>query len=234
MRIQRSITFAVCLFMLPLYSQAELSITAGIFSDYVANGVTQTEGDPALQLSLDWANSDNLYVGAWASNVDFGEGDDNSAEVDIYAGMVLSVSAQVSVDLGTVYYQYFGDKESDDLAFNEIYALTSYESKAGVSEVNIWYSWNYSGTDAAHNIVQLAHAFALAENHLLRVSVDRLASMDTNEYDWEGHPSYLNYQVAYITQYKNLDVEIAATKTTLDIKQGDTRLVAGISRTFSF
>jgi uncharacterized protein (TIGR02001 family) len=74
MRIQRSITFAVCLFTLPLYSQAELSITAGIFSDYVANGVTQTEGDPALQLSLDWANSDNLYAGAWASNVDFGEG----------------------------------------------------------------------------------------------------------------------------------------------------------------
>jgi len=49
MRIQRSITFAVCLFTLPLYSQAELSITAEIFSDYVANGVTQTEGDPALQ-----------------------------------------------------------------------------------------------------------------------------------------------------------------------------------------
>jgi len=49
MRIQRSITFVVCLFTLPLYSQAELSITAGIFSDYVANGVTQTEGDPALQ-----------------------------------------------------------------------------------------------------------------------------------------------------------------------------------------
>ncbi|WP_320820435.1 TorF family putative porin [Thalassolituus sp.] len=133
MRIQRSITFAVFLFTLPLYSQAELSLSAGLFSDYIANGVTQTEGDPALQLSLDWAISDNVYVGAWVSNVDFGEGNDNTAEVDMYAGIVLSMSEQIAIDLGAVYYQYFGDKESDELAFNEIYALTSYESKVDIS-----------------------------------------------------------------------------------------------------
>ena len=56
-------------------ANAEVSSTITVASDYDFRGITQTARDPALQASLDWAAESGLYVGAWASNVDFGDSD---------------------------------------------------------------------------------------------------------------------------------------------------------------
>ena len=50
---------------------AAISSTVNIASDYTFNGVSQTQENPALQASLDYANDNGFYAGAWASNVDF-------------------------------------------------------------------------------------------------------------------------------------------------------------------
>ena len=53
-------------------AHADLSGTLTAVSDYDFRGVTQTAQDPALQGSIDWAAESGFYVGAWASNIDFG------------------------------------------------------------------------------------------------------------------------------------------------------------------
>jgi|TARA_R110002050_G_scaffold124942_2_gene244312 uncharacterized protein (TIGR02001 family) len=79
------------LFTLPTSVMAgELSTTVNATSDYTFNGVSQTDNSPALQASLDYAADDGWYVGAWASNVDFGGGDDTWLELDFYAGKYLN------------------------------------------------------------------------------------------------------------------------------------------------
>ncbi|MDE0488188.1 MAG: TorF family putative porin, partial [Gammaproteobacteria bacterium] len=82
-------------------AQEESSISANlaVTTDYVFRGYTQTGEDPAVQGGLDWADSSGWYVGTWASNIDFGPGDDASIEVDIYAGYGWEAN-DVSYDVG--------------------------------------------------------------------------------------------------------------------------------------
>ena len=40
-----------------------------------------------MQASLDFATDSGWYIGAWASNVDFGDGVDVDYEVDLYTGL---------------------------------------------------------------------------------------------------------------------------------------------------
>jgi uncharacterized protein (TIGR02001 family) len=67
-------------------ARAEVSSTVTLASDYDFRGISQSAKDPALQLSLDWAGDSGFYVGAWASNVDFGPDTVSDVELDIYAG----------------------------------------------------------------------------------------------------------------------------------------------------
>ena len=41
----------------------------GIYSQYIFRGLTQTNGDPALQGGVDYAHSSGFYLGAWGSNI---------------------------------------------------------------------------------------------------------------------------------------------------------------------
>lgn len=71
----------------PAHAQeAEAFLGATITSDYLLDGVSQTDGGPAFQPYLEVEFSPGFYVGAWMSNVDFGDGTD-SIETDLYLGL---------------------------------------------------------------------------------------------------------------------------------------------------
>lgn len=86
------------------YAQ-DFSFNVGVASDYVFRGVSQTDEEPQLFGGVDFS-VDKFYAGAWASNVDFGDG--TSAEVDLYAGFK-PVAGPVSFDFGVLYYGYVND-----------------------------------------------------------------------------------------------------------------------------
>ena len=96
-------------------AHAQFSSTVTLTSDYHYRAITQTAGDPALQASLDWAAESGFYVGAWASNVDFGDCCDEEIEVDGYVGF--AGGDEVTWDVGLVYYYYPG---ADDLDYPEL------------------------------------------------------------------------------------------------------------------
>lgn len=50
----------------------DVSMNVALTSDYIFRGISQTQGDPAIQGGLDVAHESGLYIGTWASNVDFG------------------------------------------------------------------------------------------------------------------------------------------------------------------
>ncbi len=116
-------------------ANAELTGTVTAVSDYNWRGITQTGQDPALQGSIDWALDSGFYVGAWASNVDFGNCCDEDIEVDLYAGF--SGGDVVTWDVGFNYYWYPG---ADDLDYPEIYAGVGYEW----FEAKLWYSSDFA------------------------------------------------------------------------------------------
>ena len=109
--------------------EASVSVNLAVTTDYVFRGYTQTGEDAAVQGGLDWADSSGWYVGTWASNIDFGPGDDASIEVDIYGGYAWEAN-DVSYDVGLLYYAYPGADSSSGYDFIEAYAGLGYDLDA--------------------------------------------------------------------------------------------------------
>lgn len=78
-------------------------------SNYVSDGVTQTEDGPALQGYLELEAS-GFYAGFWSSNVEF-EGVDDSVELDLYLGYRGETPGGLAYDLG--YYRYYYNDTGD-------------------------------------------------------------------------------------------------------------------------
>ena len=127
-------------------AHAEISSTWTLTSDYDFRGITQTDEDPALQASFDYAAETGWYVGAWASNVDF-PGYDGSLELDLYTGFSGGEEDGLGWDVGLVWYTYPGSDSSDTedkiADFPEIYGGITY----GIWSGKLWYSNDFGGTD---------------------------------------------------------------------------------------
>ncbi len=97
---------------------ADLSANAGIFSNYIWRGVTQTADSAAGQGGIDWGNDSGLYAGTWVSTLGSGSG----YEMDFYAGFA-GEAGSIGYDLGVITYQYPIDPSG--LNFTEVYASGS-------------------------------------------------------------------------------------------------------------
>lgn len=127
-------------------AQADVTGTAALVSDYDFRGITQTNEQPAVQLSIDYASAAGFYAGAWGSNVgsdagQFSDGGINTAstEVDFYAGFK-GTGGDLGWDAGLVYYTYAG---ASDLNYPEIYGKLSY----GMFSGGVYYSNEFGAKD---------------------------------------------------------------------------------------
>ncbi|NQZ26312.1 MAG: hypothetical protein HRT55_08355 [Colwellia sp.] len=223
-----------CLLTLPAGAMAAVSSTVNLASDYTFNGVSQTGNDPALQASLDYAADSGFYAGTWASNVDFGTGEDTNIEWDVYAGQYFQLNDKFGLDTGIAYYTYHGDDASSTYNYPEAYAKLGYSSSMGDSEVNFWYSWDYFGLEVSHYIAMVAHTVEVVPGHNIKVTFDRSTSADENKWAWDGKDAYNHYRVEYMTSWQGFDFNLAAENTDMDIDSADARVVFSVSRTFSF
>ncbi|MEO8365431.1 MAG: TorF family putative porin [Pseudoxanthomonas sp.] len=130
--VKLSVAVALVLAAMPLASFAQdaqaaveeeaespISWSVAATSDYTFRGVSQTDEKPALQASITYTAPIGFYVGAWASNVDFG--DDTDAEIDTYIGYNTDLGDEfVNLDVLLNRYNYVGGSGSNDLAYNEL------------------------------------------------------------------------------------------------------------------
>lgn len=123
-----------------LEARAQVSSTITLSSDYDFRGISQSALSPALSASLDWSAPSGFYVGAWASNVDFGPGTDADFEVDGLVGFRGNVNDDFGYDVGGTYYSYWGD--GDKFAYGELYAGLSYKAVAA----KLWFAPDYSNS----------------------------------------------------------------------------------------
>ena len=109
--------------------QHSTSASVAFSSEYIWRGISQTDGDPAISGSLDYAHASGFYAGVWGSNVDYG--DDASAEFDAYLGYANEFGETgIGYDVGVLRYMFPGE----DYNFNEVYGSLSYSIfSAGVA-----------------------------------------------------------------------------------------------------
>ena len=90
---------------------ADLSANAGVFSNYIWRGVSQTGDSAAGQGGIDWGTDSGLYAGTWVSSLGGGY------EMDVYAGFA-GEAGSIGYDLGVITYQY---PVSPNINFTEVY-----------------------------------------------------------------------------------------------------------------
>ncbi|NBB25164.1 hypothetical protein GVM20_08515 [Porphyrobacter sp. SLTP] len=100
-----------------------VSGSAGLTTDYRFRGVSQTDGELAVQGGITATHTSGVYVGAWGSNLaGWGTFGGANMELDLYAGVKVPVGAG-TLDTGLVWYMYPGGADETDFA--ELYAKLS-------------------------------------------------------------------------------------------------------------
>ena len=95
-----------------------LSVNGALSTDYVFRYISQTGEDPAISGGVDWDSGSGFYLGVWGSNVDFV--DDARLEMDFYGGYNFETDGELTIDVGLIDYEYFGNEANDN--YFEAYA----------------------------------------------------------------------------------------------------------------
>lgn len=208
----------------------EFSMTVTATSDYDFRGVTQTAGGPAIQGSIDWAADNGLYVGAWASNVDFGRCCDESVELDLYAGFAGGDEEGLTFDVGALYYSYPG---ADDLDYPEVFAGIAY----GMFDAKVWYSWDFFALDKSAYYVEGNLGIPLPADFGLSLHV---GYNDGEAFDEPGYSAYFDYSVGVSKAIGNWELELKwvdgsdwkeLNNQPKDILSSDARVIFSVSTT---
>lgn len=122
-------------------AQAQLTGNVGLTNDFRFRGISQTQGDTALQGGMDYADTNGLYVGNWNSTVSSqAYTNSNGLMSNVYGGYKQRLGV-FTVDAGLSSYFFSGAKpyNTDELYIGAAVGTLS----ARISHV---YSGEYFGT----------------------------------------------------------------------------------------
>jgi len=208
---------------------ADLSSTITLSSNYLFNGITLTEDDPALQPSLDWVSDSGWYIGTWGSNVSFVENTDR--EIDFYSGYYTDLGNNWALDLGIAHYSYYGSSDSSAFDYPEAYIKVSY----GDTKLSYWYAKDYFGAGGGHYIVMLTQTVQIAEGLSLILSGDRSTSTDTSKFLRDNDGTYHHWRVALVSDWLGAKWTAAFDDTDLELDDlGEPTFSLSVAKTFNW
>lgn len=202
-------------------SAPEVAWNATVASDYVFRGFSQTNEDPTLQGGVD-ATIGAFYVGAWASNVDFGDSTD--AEIDVYGGY-RGEAAGFAFDVGVVAYAYVGAPAGDDYDYVEFKGAASRAIGPATIGAVIYWSPDFFGIDEEATYVEANIAFEPAPQWTVSGAVGHQA-LDVN-----ADYSTWNAGVAYAFT-DNVAIDVRYHDTDVSGPLSDDRVVAALKLLF--
>ncbi len=103
-------------------ANAEVSLNAGVTTNYVWRGVTQSNNAASVSGGLDYSDDSGFYAGTWVGSLGDANSGFNGAETDFYLGYA-GESGDFGYDVGYIYYGYY---QEEDIDFGELYFNGSY------------------------------------------------------------------------------------------------------------
>ena len=205
-------------------STAEVTGNAGVSSNYLWRGITQTNGGAQVFGGVDYSHESGFYAGTWVSNVDFGEGSSTSYELDLYGGFAGN-AGDLGYDLGYIYYAYPDSNASSD--FGELYGALSWNWLEGkVSYLSNAQSDATTAEDMLY--LEINATFEVFEETELSLHLGN--SVGDTVTEWYGESdSYLDYGISVAKGGFTLGL----SKTDLDADNGPI-FYAGYAVDFTF
>lgn len=185
----------------------DVAFNVGVTSDYVFRGASQSDENVAFQGGVD-ASYGGLYVGAWASTVDFG--DDTDAEVDLYGGYRTEAGG-FALDFGVVGYGYVNEPSSADYNYVELKAAASRAIGPLTAGLALYYSPDFFGADDEAFYTEANAAFTPAEGWTVSGAVGKQVLDVTPDYTtWNvGVAWAFTDNLALDVRYHDTDVDNA-------------------------
>jgi uncharacterized protein (TIGR02001 family) len=124
----------------------DVTFNVGATSEYKFRGQSQSQTNPAVFGGVDYVSESGLFVGAWASSIDFNDLAETYLELDLYAGYTHAFSDETSGTIKLVYYLYpTADYPpgSNDYDYLELVASLSHNFGPATAGVEIAYSPDY-------------------------------------------------------------------------------------------
>lgn len=217
----------------------KFSGTAGLTSDYLFRGISQTDSDPAFQGSIEWRHDVGVFLGVWGSNVEFNDSDQASLELDWYAGYA-GTYGPVGYDIRAIYYNYPGASVARDYDFWELALALTHEPVKGLS-LTAGYNFSpeyfaesgnahYIHGEAAYTVPGLPLPVKLTAG-LGRQFIDNNRAFGVPDYwHWNAGFSVDIKGVAVALVYSDTDIERRRCGASLDLCGG--RLVGSLTYSF--
>jgi uncharacterized protein (TIGR02001 family) len=235
MKSIKTLSLVIGLLALSGVSQAQFSSTWTAVSDYDFRGFSQSGKDPALQASADYAFGDSgLAIGAWASNVDFGN--DEDVELDGYINYTGKINDTFAWTTGGTWYEYPAGNDSD--GYPEVY----FGFNAGNFSAKQWYSWNFGGSDENAEYTEVNYTQPIGENFSLAFhagyiwgdywdAVGDAVGESGNLIDYAVQANYTASHFTLFAKFTGTDAS-GGMKITGDIGNNEARVLVGVMTTF--
>ncbi len=190
-----------------------VSGTVGVTSNYMFRGISQSDGEPALQAGVTVAHESGFYAGFWGSNIDFNDGffsgkEAAELELDLFVGYGFELDENTKLDLNFTYYAYPGSYDAYDYDFWEIIVGLSHDF--GVASVGIKgaYTPDTFGADE--------EAFWLGGNLTVPVTDWLSISGNVGEQWLEFGDDYTHYDIGLTATYEGVTFDARYVATDLD------------------
>lgn len=233
-------TLLACALALPAAARAQeasglfggsVAADVAIVSDYVFRGYSQTGGNAAVQGGLTYNASSGLYAGTWASAVNFNDGNDATAELDLFAGYRGDVDG-LSYDVGFFYFAYPGASRAAGYNYWELAAKAGYDF--GPAAVSLGLAWSPDNFGPAGNDSETYASVLVSVPVLETLSVSAGVGRQMLEGAFNDYTDWNLGTTLKIVRWFDLDVRYFDTNIAgaacADLC--DARVVVKISRTF--
>ena len=164
---------------------SSVAFNIGVVSDYRYRGISQTRLKPAVQGGVDYAGPGGLYLGAWASTIQWikdAEGDARF-ELDLYGGFKGEISKDLTYDIGVLAYLYpsAGTSKWDAIYKNpnttEIYGALTFGTVTGklsYAATNLFGNYDFAKREGSKGSLyyDLSSSFDLGGGLMLAPSRD--------------------------------------------------------------
>jgi uncharacterized protein (TIGR02001 family) len=226
--------------------------TFAFATDYSYRGISQTQRQIAIQPAFTYetpAVSEavplSAYVGAWGSNVYFGNTNPTIAEIDLITGLRFkALDGKFTADLGYIRYNYLGAPSDLFYDFNEFGLVLGYDFGVAAIQGAVRYSPNFFGNSgiAWYKWGQLTVPLSFIK---LNENVSfKLFGTIGNQYVERftnygiGYNNYWDWQIGLGATVWGVDLSIAYVDTNLNqatcgaTMNCDARAIFTISKTF--
>ncbi len=184
-------------------------------SDYLFRGQSQTDNNPTIQGGFDFAHESGLFLGTWASNINFGGG----LEIDYYGGLAGETDGGLAWKLLGTYYEYPSSGDGVGVDYWEVGPSLSYTFGGDLAPklgAGFMYADDFSFNSGAGWWVYSDLGFTLPSDFSLGFHIGQQSVKD--EAAW-GTPDWLEYNVSLSKVLGPYTFAIKASDT--DLKEKD-------------